>query len=84
MTIRTFVDDEGAVHDIREGEVLGSAFVGLIGVAASMLTGNAFPLLVAVITAAVMVTVYEYALQGRRATHNMVGGTSSAPDANNV
>lgn len=74
MTIRTFVGDEGAVHDIREGEVLGSVFVAGIGVIGSMLAGSPWPMFVALVTIVVMVAIYEYALQGRRGDHNMADG----------
>lgn len=77
MTIRTFVGDEGAVKDIREGEVFGSAFVLLIGAAGSMLSGSNAPFLIGLATIGVMVGVYEYALRGRRGDHDMRDGAAS-------
>lgn len=74
MTIRTFVGDEGAVQDIREGEMWGSAFVALISIAGSLLTGSPWPLAVGIATIVVMVGIYEYALQGRRGDHDMTEG----------
>lgn len=74
MTIRTFVGDEGAVSDIREGELLGSVFVAGIGVVGSMLSDSPWPLVVAFVTIIVMVGIYEYALNGRRGDHNMKDG----------
>jgi hypothetical protein len=66
MTIRTFVNDDNAVAAIREGEVFGSAFVGLISLAGSLLVNSPWPLAVGVATVVTMVSVYEYALQGPR------------------
>lgn len=76
MTIRTFVGDPGAVQDIREGELLGSAFVGLISVAGSLLTESPWPMVVGVATIVAMVGVYEYALAGRRGDRNMQEGAT--------
>lgn len=78
MTIRTFVGDEGAVYDIREGEVFGSAFVLLIALAGSMLTDSVIPFIIGILVIGVMVGVYEYALSGRRASRNMVDGAVQA------
>jgi hypothetical protein len=79
MTVRTFVDDDDAVHDIREGEVVGAAISLVIAGAAAKITGSAYPILVAFIMIGIMVGVYEYALAGRRGNYNMAAGTSSAP-----
>lgn len=78
MTIRTFVDDPDAVYDIREGEVLGSAFVLLISVAGTLLTDSPWPFIVGILTIVAMVGVYEYALQGTRGGQNMKDGTSGS------
>lgn len=78
MTIRTFVGDEGAVADIREGELLGSVFVAGIGVVGSMLTGSPWPVVVAILTIVVMVAIYEHALNGRRGDRNMKDGATNA------
>lgn len=77
MTIRTFVGDEGAVADIREGELLGSVFVAGIGVVGSMLTGSPWPVVVAILTIVVMVGIYEHALNGRRGDHDMRAGANN-------
>lgn len=77
MTIRTFVGDEGAVADIREGELLGSVFVAGIGVVGSMLAGSPWPVVVAILTIVVMVGIYEYALNGRRGDHDMRAGVNN-------
>lgn len=77
MTIRTFVGDPGAVADIREGEIFGSAFVLLIGAAGSLLTESAVPFIIGIATIVVMVAVYEYALQGRRGDHYMPDGAAT-------
>jgi hypothetical protein len=77
MTIRTFVGDPGAVADIREGELIGSAFVLLIGAAGSHLVGNSYPMIVAVFTAVIMVAIYEYALRGRRGNTDMKAGATN-------
>lgn len=74
MTIRTFVGDEGAVADIREGELFGSAFVLLIGAAGSALSKSSWPLIVSILTIGVMVGIYEYALKGRRGNRDMTQG----------
>lgn len=84
MTIRTFVGDPGAVADIREGEVFGSAFVLLIGAAGSFLTGSSVPFIIGIATIAVMVGVYEYALQGRRGDHYMPAGATTAEGVDNA
>lgn len=74
MTIRTFVGDERAVRDIREGELFGSAFVLLIGAAGSMLTKKNAPFAVSLVSIAVMISVYEYALRSRRGNRQMADG----------
>ena len=74
MTIRTFVGDERAVRDIREGELFGSAFVLLIGAAGSMLTKKNAPFMVSLVSIAVMISVYEYALRSRRGNRQMTDG----------
>lgn len=78
MTIRTFVDDDDAVYDIREGEVLGSAFVLLISVAGTLLTDSPWPFVAGLFTIVTMVGVYEYALSGARGGQNMKDGTSGS------
>lgn len=78
MTIRTFVGDEGAVADIREGELYGSIFVALIGIAGSALTGSPWPIVIGIVTIIAMVGVYEYALNGRRGNHDMRDGAVNA------
>jgi hypothetical protein len=78
MTIRTFVGDPGAVADIREGELFGSAFVLLIGAAGSYLTGSSGPMLIGLVTIIVMVGIYEYALLGRRGNTDMRAGANDA------
>jgi hypothetical protein len=80
MTIRTFVGDDGAVADIRQGELFGTAFVGLIAISGSLLTESPWPLVVGILTAIVMVAIYEYALQGRRGEYDMRDGATNAAD----
>lgn len=77
MTIRTFVGDDRAVKDIRDGEIFGSAFVLLIGAAGSMLTKKNGPFLVSLVSIAIMLGVYEYALRSRRGNRNMTDGAVS-------
>lgn len=74
MTIRTFVDDQDAVNDIREGELLGSAFVLLIAGAGTLLTKSPWPFVVGIVTIVTMVGIYEYALSGRRGLIDMTTG----------
>lgn len=74
MTIRTFVGDQDAVNDIREGELLGSAFVLLIAGAGTLLTRSPWPFVVGILTIVTMVAVYEYALSGRRGLVDMTTG----------
>lgn len=77
MTIRTFVGDERAVKDIRDGEIFGSAFVLMIGAAGSMLTKKNGPFLVSLASIAIMLGVYEYALRSRRGNKDMTKGAVS-------
>jgi hypothetical protein len=79
MTVRTFVDDPGAVQDIREGEVVGSVISLIIALAATKITGSHYPLMVAALMIGLMVGVYEYALRYRRGSYSMLGGTASEP-----
>jgi hypothetical protein len=80
MTIRTFVGDPGAVEDIRQGELFGSIFVGLIAVAGSYLTESPWPIIIGIVTIISMVAVYEYALQTGRGDYNMKAGANGHTD----
>lgn len=63
FTIRTFAQTNGTTaKDIRDGEVIGSAFALTLGAIVSKLTSSALPLVFSAVTAAVMVGIYEWAL----------------------
>lgn len=62
FTIRRFRDTQ-TQKDIRDGEVIGSLFVLALGGVVAAITRSALPLLLAMVTAGVMVSVYEWALR---------------------
>jgi hypothetical protein len=62
FTIKTFVQDEEGVRMIREGEIMASMFLVALALATSYLTKSKWPAILAMITGAGMIAVYEWAL----------------------
>lgn len=63
MTIGTFVDSEAKVRMIREGEIVGTAFLALLALVTALLTKSMWPLLTGMIAGLLALFVYEYALR---------------------
>jgi Sec-independent protein secretion pathway component TatC len=63
MTIGTFVDSEEKVTMIREGEIVGTAFLIGLSVTVSLVVKSPLPLFFGLIAGALALTVYEYALR---------------------
>ncbi len=63
MTIGTFVDTEAKVRAIREGEIVGSAFLVGLSLTVAAITKSPIPLLCGLVAGALAVGVYEYALK---------------------
>ncbi len=63
FTIRTFKSETGTHRSIRDGEVIATLFALAIGAATSLIVASWLPLFFAVVTAIVMVSVYEWALR---------------------
>lgn len=65
FTIRTFArKDPDALRALRQGEVIATAFALSLGWTVSELTDDDKPLLFAILTAALMILVYESAMRG--------------------
>jgi hypothetical protein len=80
FTIRHFGHEVGVVKDIRDGELIGTAFALVLGGIVSAITENALPFIFAGATAGVMVGVYEYALRTRNgASRQEISGTGLRP-----
>lgn len=62
FTIKTFVQDEEGVKMIREGEVMATSYLLILALAVSKITKSKWPALMAIVTGAAMVGVYEYAV----------------------
>lgn len=62
FTIKTFVQDDNGVKMIREGEIMASAYLVALAIAVSFITKSKWPALMAILTGAAMIGVYEYAL----------------------
>lgn len=63
FTIRTFRSEKDTIRSIRDGELVGSMFALGLGAVVSALTKDRLPLLFAIGTVVVMVSVYEWALR---------------------
>lgn len=64
MTIGTFVDSPEKVKMIREGEMVGTAFLLGLSVTVSAVVKSPLPLIFGMIAGAIAVGVYEFALRG--------------------
>jgi hypothetical protein len=64
MTIGTFVDSEEKVGMIREGEIVGTAFLLGLSITVSLVVKSPLPLFFGVLAGALALSVYEYALRG--------------------
>lgn len=60
--IRKSTGDAGTVNDVRAGELASSALVVGLGITATALTSSPVPLVVSILSVAVLVMVYERAL----------------------
>jgi hypothetical protein len=63
FTIGTFVQDEAGIKLIRQGELEASATAFALAFVVSQLTKSNLPLYFTLITIAVMIMIYESALQ---------------------
>jgi hypothetical protein len=63
---KSTMDDVDMVGDVRMGEVAASALCIGIGAMVSSLSGSPYPALVSVLTAGVLVVLYETALRGNK------------------
>lgn len=64
MTIGTFVDTHEKVRMIREGEVVGTAFLIALSLTVSKIMKSPIPLLLGLLAGGAVLAVYEYALRG--------------------
>jgi hypothetical protein len=64
MTIGTFVDSEEKVQMIRQGEVIGTAFLIALSLTVAGVTKSALPALMGIGAGMLAVGVYEFALRG--------------------
>lgn len=71
MTIGTFVDSQEKVDMIREGEIVGTAFLVGLSVTVSMVVKSMLPLFFGLLAGALALGVYEYALRGSPAWQNV-------------
>lgn len=62
FTIKTFVQDEDGVKMIREGEIMASTYLLALAIAVSFITKSKWPAIMALMTGAAMIGVYEYAV----------------------
>lgn len=62
FTIKTFVQDHDGVKMIREGEIMASVFLIALAITTSYLSKSKWPAILAMITGAGMIAVYEWAL----------------------
>ena len=63
MTIGTFVDSPAKVAAIRQGEIVGSAFLLALAITTAYIMKSPLPLLFGVAAGALALAVYEYALR---------------------
>jgi len=64
MTIGTFVDSEEKVKMIRQGEVVGTAFLIGLSFTVAGVTHSPLPAIMGLGAGALAILVYEYALRG--------------------
>ena len=62
MTVGTFVDSQAKVIMIRQGEVIGTAFLIALSIITSAVMKSKLPLLFGVLAGIVALLIYEYAL----------------------
>ena len=65
MTIDKFADDERAISQLRQGEILASGFALGLGWVVSELIDDYTPLIFSIATVILMVSVYESAIRGK-------------------
>lgn len=63
MTIGTFVDTPEKVKMIREGEIVGTAFLVGLSVTVAYITKSPLPLIAGLAAGGLAIGVYEYALR---------------------
>jgi len=66
FTIRTFVQDEAGISQLRAGYLPALAFLLILAGVVSAMRKNATPLLVAGIVGVFMIGLYEYSIAARR------------------
>lgn len=81
MTIGTFVDSEEKVRMIREGEVVGVAFLGALSLTVAGITKSAWPAILGLAAGLAAICVYEYAL--RKAPINRDNGSIESDQPSN-
>lgn len=62
FTIQTFVQDREGVKMIRQGEIMASAYLIVLAIAVGYITKSKWPVIMAFVTGAAMIGVYEFAL----------------------
>lgn len=63
MTMATFVDSPEKVQAIRHGEIVATAFAGILATAVAIITRSAVPLVFTGIACGFMLLVYEWGLR---------------------
>jgi hypothetical protein len=74
MTIGTFVDTPEKIRMIREGEIVGTAFLVGLSVTVAYITKSPLPLIAGLAAGGLAIGVYEYALR-KAPAHNNGGDT---------
>jgi hypothetical protein len=71
------VRDTGMIGDVRLGEVAATTLCLGVGAMVSSLTGSSVPIVVSMLTALMLVCLYEAALQGDRPMEPKLGERST-------
>lgn len=89
--IRNHQASGGDISDIRDAETISAVVIGLVGVAGSVVTRSAVPIVAALLADLVMIGIYEYALRtqhppttgahGNDADGQQYGTSTGAPDS---
>lgn len=81
MTIGTFVDTPDKVKMIRQGEIVGTAFLVGLSVTVAYITKSPLPLIAGLAAGGLAIGVYEYALRAAPAnsTDNGTSGGYNVP-----
>jgi hypothetical protein len=76
MTIGTFVDTPEKIKMIREGEIVGTAFLVGLSVTVAYITKSPLPLIAGLAAGGLAIGVYEYALRKAPANTDNGGGST--------